>query len=73
MPKTEPPKPLTAAAVAKKQGVSRRTVARWIVRGVFPHAYKLDPERENSDWLIPVADYEAYLKSLPAAPPGAAK
>lgn len=48
------------AEVAEIYGVHPRTIARWIKRGLFPNARKLDPSAKNSHFVIPRQDLESF-------------
>lgn len=60
---------MSTKAVAKRLGVSDRTIARWLNAGYFPNAYKLNPETYKSAYIIPEVDVIAFeqkrLNSLP--------
>jgi predicted site-specific integrase-resolvase len=45
---------------AKRLGVSKRTLYRYIDKGYFPNVVKADPFVENSHYLIPVSDVEDF-------------
>lgn len=48
---------LSAREVAQRLGVTRKTIAEWARDGItFPHAFKLNPNRTNSSWRIPLSD-----------------
>jgi len=53
-------KMLRTGQVAKKLGVTQKTVWNWIQRGSFPGARKLDPHNK-SIWLIPENDVKKYV------------
>ena len=44
---------LTTAEAAERLQTSTRNVTRWIRRGSFPGAFKINPDVENSPFLIP--------------------
>lgn len=52
-------RPLTAAEAANELGRDPRTVQRWCNAGVFPNAYRINPEARRSPWMIPPEDVEA--------------
>ena len=52
---------LSTEQVAKKLKYSVRTVRYLIERGVFPNAYKIDPN-SKSVYRIPAGDIENYVK-----------
>jgi len=52
---------LRISEVAKRLGVSRKTVWNMIQRGAFPHARKVDPE-SKSVFLIPEEDLKDLLE-----------
>lgn len=47
---------------AERLNVSPRTVIRWIEQGKFPGAFQVNPDAENSPYLIPENAVEAYQK-----------
>lgn len=53
---------LTVQEAAERLQVSARTVQRWIRRGTFPHAEKLNPDLSNSPFRIPVQDIKDFLQ-----------
>lgn len=53
-------KALSTKQAAERLNATSRQVIRWIHKGYFPNAYKLDPEAINSHFRIPVSDIEAY-------------
>lgn len=53
---------LTVKEVAGRLGVSSETIIRWIKGGLFPNAYKLNPDGLTSPYRIPLADVEAFEK-----------
>jgi len=67
---TQQPHPLSAAQVAERLGVTRRTVARLYLRGEFPNAYRLG-DHPTAPLAIPEKDVIAYEKKLAQAPSGA--
>lgn len=50
------------AKAAKRLRVSVKTMYRWIEKGRFPGATKLDPLGRNSPYLIPIKDIEEIEK-----------
>jgi len=52
---------LSTTQVAEILHVSVVTVNKYILKGRFPGAYKLDPE-SKSMWLIPQTDVDAFLE-----------
>jgi predicted site-specific integrase-resolvase len=44
---------------AERLGVSTRTITRWVERGYFPGAFKVNPEADNSPYMIPLSAIEA--------------
>lgn len=46
---------------ARMLNVHPRTITRWCEAGRFPGAFKVDPDLDNSAWLIPLADIERKL------------
>jgi predicted site-specific integrase-resolvase len=63
---------MSASKVAQRLGVSPRTIARWVTMGLFPNAYKLNPEGEKSAYVIPESDIIAFEEkrrsSIPKEP-----
>lgn len=53
-------KDLTSAQAAARLGVTKKAIANWVKRGVFPNAYKLNPLLLNSHLRIPEQDIEAF-------------
>lgn len=51
---------LTVRQAAKELGASHRQVQRWIAKGHFPNAFKLDPTARNSPFRIPADDIAAF-------------
>jgi len=51
---------------AKRFGVSSRTIARWIEKGYFPNAFKINPHADNAPFLIPLYDIEALERKREA-------
>jgi excisionase family DNA binding protein len=51
---------LSTADAAKRLGVTRRAVIKWIRQGKFPGTYKLDPDGIRSSYRIPEAAIEAF-------------
>ncbi len=60
---------LRVAAVAERLYCSQFKVLELIHAGKFPGARKLDPEKRNSPWLIPLDDVIKYEKELYAPSP----
>lgn len=62
---------LSAAKVAKLLSVSRVTIVNWCNdRKTFPNAFKKNPGRVTSAWVIPLTDITAFLERRnPTAPP----
>lgn len=63
MKKRTPQEAISAAKAAERAKVT----VRWISElcklgdeGPFPNAYKLDPEKKTSVWLIPLDEFEPY-------------
>jgi len=54
-------KMLRTGEVAKRLGVTRKTIWNMIQRGSFPNAIKLDPDAK-SIYLIPEEDIDNLLK-----------
>jgi excisionase family DNA binding protein len=50
---------LSAREAAQRLGVTPRTIIKWINRGTFPNAYKLNPDGLRSAYRIPLTDIEA--------------
>ena len=53
-------KTLSAREAAQRLGVTSRTIIKWINRGSFPNAYKLNPDALRSAYRIPFPDIEAF-------------
>ena len=53
---------LSVTQAARKLGVFPSTVVRWINGGLFPGAYKLNPEAANSPYRIPPDTLATFLK-----------
>ena len=53
---------LTVTQVAKLLGVSGGQAGKWIVRGDFPNAYRLNPLSKQSHWRIPRSDVDAFIQ-----------
>ena len=51
---------LSTKQAAERLNATSRQVIRWIHKGYFPNAYKLDPDAVNSHFRIPVSDIEAF-------------
>lgn len=51
---------LKVSLIAKRYGVSTRTVLRWIHGGLFPGAFKLDPTAKNSHFVVPENDLKLF-------------
>ena len=51
---------LTTAETAKRLGVTTQAIAKWIRRGLFPNAYKVNPYGVTSPYRIPEEDVEAF-------------
>ena len=59
------PDSISAAQVAKRAGVSRQYINDLIQLGKdgpFPSAYRLNPDVEQSIWLIPTKEVNAWQK-----------
>lgn len=52
---------MTTSEVAELLGVTPAAVSQWLLDGDFPHAFKLNPARKRSAWIIPRADVEAFI------------
>lgn len=55
----------SAAQVAKRFNVTARTVVRWIKEGKLPGAFQVNPDAENSPFMIPVKSVDAFEKKYP--------
>ena len=51
---------LSTKQAAERLHATSRQIIRWIHKGYFPNAYKLDPDAVNSHFRIPVSDIEAF-------------
>lgn len=56
----------SAAQVAKRFSVTARTVVRWIKEGKLPGAFQVNPDAENSPFMIPVKSVEEFAKTRPS-------
>jgi hypothetical protein len=52
-------RPYNVEQAAMEFGVAKTTIHLWLHRGDFPHAFKVDPDKLTSAWLIPAEDIEA--------------
>jgi excisionase family DNA binding protein len=52
---------LTVVEVAEILEIKPRTVRKYIERGHFPGAFRLDPTREKSEYRIPKEDVSNFL------------
>ena len=52
----------TKRAAARLQ-VSTSMIARWVREGKFPNAGKVNPEADNSPYIIPMNDIELFEKN----------
>lgn len=55
------PEEITASQAAERAGVTRQYIHQMIDAGAFPSAHKATPE-QNSPYLIPIREFEAWLK-----------
>ena len=53
-------KVLTLKETAERLGIRPRTMYKWLGKGLFPNAYKVNPTAKNSPFRIPVEDVEAF-------------
>ena len=53
----------TVQDAARRLRVSNRAILKWIHRGTFPGAYKLNPNLPNSPYRIPGRDIAALEAS----------
>lgn len=51
---------LKVSHIAERYNVSTRTVLRWIHEGLFPGAFKLDPNAQNSHFVVPEEDLRLF-------------
>ena len=51
---------LTVAEVAERLDVHPRTIVRWIKDGTFPNAYKKNPSKKTSPFVVPLKDVETF-------------
>lgn len=55
------PELLSVAKVARRLGVTPRTIVRWIREEVaFPNAYQKNPNLKTSPFVIPLSDVEEF-------------
>jgi len=53
---------MTVRQAATRLGVAERTILRWIENGDLQGAERLEPERDKSDYIIPLAEVERLEK-----------
>jgi excisionase family DNA binding protein len=54
---------LSTEQIAEILGISKRTVTRMIVAGMFPNCFKAGTgEKYRSPWRVPESDVEEYVK-----------
>lgn len=53
---------ISTSEAAERLRVSPRTIARWIRRGCFPGAIKVNPNFKNSPFIIPIPAIEEFEK-----------
>lgn len=46
---------------AKRLGVTNQWITEMCRAGVFDGAFKINPEKNTSSWLIPMASLDAYI------------
>lgn len=54
---------LSVKETSRRLEVTPQTIVRWIHRGHFPGAHKLDPTTSNSPYRIPEDDVNAFHQS----------
>jgi hypothetical protein len=54
---------ISSAGAAKRLDVTTRTITRWVSEGYFPGAFKVNPEVENSPWMLPMSVFEPFEKA----------
>lgn len=54
---------VNTAEAAKRLGVTQRTIARWVSKGCFPGAIKVNPQFKHSPYLIPIVAIEDFEAS----------
>jgi len=55
-------KSIRASEAAEMIGVSLRTVVRWIHKGYFPNAKRVNPRAGNSTYIIPETEVEQFIQ-----------
>lgn len=54
---------ISTSEAAERLGVTQRTIARWVSKGCFPGAIKVNPQFKHSPYLIPVSAIEEFEAS----------
>ena len=54
---------LTPPEVAKRLGMSRSTIVRWVKQGIFSKVTKKNPLLPRSPWLIAESSVEEFEKT----------
>lgn len=65
----ESKKTLSTQEVADRLGVTSRAIIKWVRKGLFPGAYKLNPHASNSPYRIPVEAVEKFEQEREEAAP----
>jgi len=58
---------LTVSEVAKRLDVHPRTIVRWIKDGTFPNAYKKNPAKKTSPFVVPLKDVKIFEENRKGA------
>lgn len=58
----------TAKDIADKFDVSKRVAQDWLLKGLFPNAYKETIEPFGEIWYAPVSDVENFEQPRPGRP-----
>ena len=58
---TDPEEMLTCGQVAELLGVTIGSINRWVLKGHFPNAWRVNP-MSRSTWRIPRKDVDAFIE-----------
>ena len=61
---------LTVREAARRLGVNRKTITRWIIEGYLPGATRLNPHLKRSPYRIPPDSVQAILDDRERAASG---